>query len=1042
MTGLEEGTDYSVRVRARYHNGDGNVEESGPWSTSVEITVAAQPPPRQRKSRQRSQARRPSPPAKPTGLSTSPSHDSVLLSWTDPGDDTITGYQVLRGPDAANLAVLNDDTGNANASYTDATVSAETTYTYAIRAKNADGLGPQSDAVPAITTAASVLPAEPTGLLAAVSHDNVQLIWTDPGDNSITGYQVLRGPDAANLAVLTADTGSTTTSYTDDSVTAETTYIYAVMARNANGLSPQSDPFRVRTRAAPVEPEIALAVGGAELTLDGQNLDTTGTCTESDIAAISDACTINISETSVLLAISQALETGTSLIVKIGADATAAGEADNAATNTSFTATSLSTPLTFEVGPNLMLFIVGFGTFHYFQVNVEVTGATDATLSALALTDASNNAITLDPTFASDVEFYAATVANAVSQIKVEPTKNDTNATLQYLDSADTVLTDADTNTAVFDVDLAEGTNILKIKVTAEDTTTTVTYNIRIRRAETDDLVSNLGQFTTPRAATIISNTFFVTTTTDVAAMFTTGSEPDGYKLTTLNLFMSAPAESIPQISVYTDNSGEPGTSLKTLTNPDSIPTSLEEVQFDADNYPLQPTTSYWIVIEETSGLSIATPFIYQTTSSEEDPGSLPGWDIGNPGKFRTAGTWQDVTRSRVSAFALKGAVVTGAKDATLSNLEVFDTEPALASLTPAFDSAITEYTAVVANEHTSIELDAALNDQNATVQLLDENDVIIPIDSTVAPNISYILPNIEVGDNVFKVKVTAENTVTTKTYQVTVTRADFLVSNLGQTEDARNTVAIQNDAIAAQFTTGDNPAGYTINKITADMLSTSGGTPAVSIHSDNSGEPGSSLVTLTNPGTIPTTQTEIDFTATDYRVLPGTTYWVVFELTSSSGSIEVVLTESPSEDAGSAPNWSIGDNGSELASGTWSAFTPTSVIPKLAIKGDHASPTTPNEPTSLTTSPGNTEVTLAWRPLPSTVARPSPSTNTGSVPTAVQHGPRIGQMYPTPTVTATCRTSGPSRSQAWPTGPCTPSRCGRSTAKGTAARPRRRKRR
>ena len=354
---------------------------------------------------------------------------------------------------------------------------------------------------------------------------------------------------------------------------------------------------------------------------------------------------------------------------------------------------------------------------------------------------------------------------------------------------------------------------------------------------------------------------------------------------------------------------------------------------------------------------------LQSTDSDNVDRGSASDWDIANGSVFSqsSGSTWTAVNNAL--EIAVKGTPITGSDDATLSNLQVFDTEPALASLTPAFDPAITEYTAVVANEHTSIELDAALNDQNATVQFLDENDVIIPIDSTVAPNISYILPNIEVGDNVFKVKVTAEDSTTTKTYQVTVTRVDFLVSNLGQTEYARNTVAIQNDAIAAQFTTGDNPAGYTINKITADMLSTSGGTPAVSIYSDNSGEPGSSLVTLTNPGTIPTTQTELDFTATDYRVLPGTTYWVVFELTSSSGSIAVVLTESPSEDAGSAPNWSIGDNGSELASGTWSAFTPTSVIPKLAIKGGHASPTTPNEPTSLTTSPGNTEVTLAWAP-------------------------------------------------------------------------------
>ena len=79
VTGLEEGTEYSARVRARYQDGDGNVEESGPWSTTQEITIAATPPPpptrsqqrsrhsrakrrSRRRSPQRSQLRRPSPP--------------------------------------------------------------------------------------------------------------------------------------------------------------------------------------------------------------------------------------------------------------------------------------------------------------------------------------------------------------------------------------------------------------------------------------------------------------------------------------------------------------------------------------------------------------------------------------------------------------------------------------------------------------------------------------------------------------------------------------------------------------------------------------------------------------------------------------------------------------------------------------------------------------------------------------------------------------------------------------------------------------------
>ena len=151
VTGLEEGTAYKARVRARYHNSGGKVKKSGPWSAAQEVTVSVTPAPTAQPPA--NEGRSTNPPAKPTGLITAASHDNVLLSWDNPDDDTITGYQVLRGPDADNLAALADDTGDANASYTDDTVEAETSYAYAVKARNADGLGPQSDTASVTTPA-------------------------------------------------------------------------------------------------------------------------------------------------------------------------------------------------------------------------------------------------------------------------------------------------------------------------------------------------------------------------------------------------------------------------------------------------------------------------------------------------------------------------------------------------------------------------------------------------------------------------------------------------------------------------------------------------------------------------------------------------------------------------------------------------------------------------------------------------------------------------------------------------------------------------
>ena len=180
------------------------------------------------------------PPAAPTGLTALPTHDSLMLSWHTPDHDGITGYQVLRGPDADSLAVIEEDTGSSATIYTDTSPAAGQTHTYAVKARNAAGLSPLSD-----TVTVTVPPAAPTGLTALPTHDSLMLSWHTPDHDGITGYQVLRGPDADSLAVIEEDTGSSATIYTDTSPPAGQTHTYAVKARNAAGLSPLSDTVTV-----------------------------------------------------------------------------------------------------------------------------------------------------------------------------------------------------------------------------------------------------------------------------------------------------------------------------------------------------------------------------------------------------------------------------------------------------------------------------------------------------------------------------------------------------------------------------------------------------------------------------------------------------------------------------------------------------------------------------------------------------------------------------------------------------------------------------
>ena len=70
--------------------------------------------------------------------------------------------------------------------------------------------------------------------------------------------------------------------------------------------------------------------------------------------------------------------------------------------------------------------------------------STDATLSGLAVNDGSTD-LTLTPTFVSGTYAYAASVGNTVTEVTVTPMKNDSGATIEYLDASDMTLADAGT---------------------------------------------------------------------------------------------------------------------------------------------------------------------------------------------------------------------------------------------------------------------------------------------------------------------------------------------------------------------------------------------------------------------------------------------------------------------------------------------------------------------------------------------------------------------------------------------------------------------
>ncbi len=144
-TDLELGTEYQVLVQALSGDGYGDWSETktapGTHGDSSDRSDDS--------SGQKKQSEEPaSAPDKPTGLSATATHDRVVLTWDDPGDDSITGYVILRRVRVNNtggdFSVLVADTGSAATTYTDATVAASTTYTYRIKAINERGTSERS----------------------------------------------------------------------------------------------------------------------------------------------------------------------------------------------------------------------------------------------------------------------------------------------------------------------------------------------------------------------------------------------------------------------------------------------------------------------------------------------------------------------------------------------------------------------------------------------------------------------------------------------------------------------------------------------------------------------------------------------------------------------------------------------------------------------------------------------------------------------------------------------------------------------------------
>ncbi len=180
------------------------------------------------------------PPVAPTNLvATAKSAKQIDLSWNDVSNEST--FEIEQNGITIATVPSNITT------YSDTTLTPNTTYSYRIRAINAMGSSPYSNDASATTF--SLVPAAPTGLIAtSLSPTQVSLSWTDASQNE-TGFTIERSTTAGGNFIVVGSVDTNIKTYTDNNLTASTQYFYRVQAFNVYGVSAYTSQASVTTQS-------------------------------------------------------------------------------------------------------------------------------------------------------------------------------------------------------------------------------------------------------------------------------------------------------------------------------------------------------------------------------------------------------------------------------------------------------------------------------------------------------------------------------------------------------------------------------------------------------------------------------------------------------------------------------------------------------------------------------------------------------------------------------------------------------------------------
>ncbi len=459
----------------------------------------------------------------------------------------------------------------------------------------------------------------------------------------------------------------------------------------------------------------------------------------------------------------RAVLTDTTARIKVNGVAVASGTA------------SQSIPLT--AGDNTITVLVTAQdgvTSKSYIITVTRQPSSEAHLANLALSNG-----TLTPAFATSTISYSASVANAISSITVTPIAADATATITVNGTA--VASGAASGALTLNV----GANAISTVVTAQDGSTTKTYTLTVTRAASanDNLSAlklSVGTLSPVFAAATTSYTASVSNAT--ASVTVTPTTADGNASVKINgttvasgTASAAIALSVGQNVISVAVTAQDGTTTKTytitVTRAASINASLASM--NPNLTPLSPTftpatTSYTLSVANTVASMTVRPVSSDANATIKVNGTPnASGTTSAPIALAVGSNTINVVVTAQDGITIKTYTVTVTRAAgvnvTLSNLAL-----SAGTLSPAFASATTSYTASVPNSTATITVTPATTDANATIKV---NGTVTASGTASAPIA------LAVGAN--NISIVAQDGEASKTYTVTVTRVPSANANL-----------------------------------------------------------------------------------------------------------------------------------------------------------------------------------------------------------------------------------------------------------------------